>query len=279
MKAMTTSILGGDEDRWSVMGRARRPSSRSSSPTAPDLTPRIAETRGRRCAGCTHGRGSRSRCDVASTGWTSRLHDPDRPARGRRHDARGTSTTMVAVHARGGGQTGSAGPTRPAPPRASSGRAWRTSSAAVTPSTSPAAWSAMQRQLRNVGRPGIASCALSAVDVALWDLAARLLDVPLRPAAGARRDDVPVYGSGGFTSYDDDTLRRQLRGWVEDAGHPAGEDQDRRVVGQLRGPRPRPRGGRARRRRRRRRAVRRRQRRLHRRSGGPDGPRATTTSA
>ena len=84
----------------------------------------------------------------------------------------------------------------------------------------PAAWSAMQKQLRNVGRPGIASCALSAVDVALWDLAARLLDVPLVRLLGRAREEVPVYGSGGFTSYDDDTLRRQLRGWVDDEGIP-----------------------------------------------------------
>ncbi len=78
----------------------------------------------------------------------------------------------------------------------------------------------MQKQLRNVGRPGIASCALSAVDVALWDLAARLLGVPLVRLLGRARDDVPVYGSGGFTSYDDATLRRQLSGWVEGEGIP-----------------------------------------------------------
>src|SRR5437763_14051216 len=84
----------------------------------------------------------------------------------------------------------------------------------------PAAWSAMQRQLRNVGRPGIASCTLSAVDVALWDLAARLLDVPLVRLLGRARDDVPVYGSGGFTRSDDDTPRSQLRGLVEDDGTP-----------------------------------------------------------
>ena len=86
----------------------------------------------------------------------------------------------------------------------------------------PAAWSAMQKQLRNVGRPGIASCALAAVDVALWDLAARLLDVPLVRLLGRARDDVPVYGSGGFTSYDDETLRSQLRGWVDGDGIPRG---------------------------------------------------------
>src|SRR5689334_7610391 len=84
----------------------------------------------------------------------------------------------------------------------------------------PAAWSAMQKQLRNVGRPGIASCALSAVDVALWDLAARLIDVPLVRLLGRARDDVPVYGSGGFTSYDDATLRQQLSDWVDGDGIP-----------------------------------------------------------
>ena len=57
--------------------------------------------------------------------------------------------------------------------------------------------------------------AISAVDVALWDLKARLLDVPLVSLLGAARESVPIYGSGGFTSYDDRQLRRQLGGWVE----------------------------------------------------------------
>ncbi|HKD37360.1 MAG TPA: enolase C-terminal domain-like protein [Pirellulales bacterium] len=79
----------------------------------------------------------------------------------------------------------------------------------------PAAVTAMQRAIRNLGRPGIASMAISAVDVALWDLKARLLDVPLVSLLGAARESVPIYGSGGFTSYDDRQLRRQLGGWVE----------------------------------------------------------------
>src|SRR4051794_2365604 len=133
---------------------------------------------------------------------------------------RWSSTTMVTVHARAGGQVGfgwtyaagaAAGVVREILADVVRGRAAL---------DVPAAWSAMQRQLRNVGRPGIASCALSAVDVALWDLAARLLDVPLVRLLGRVRDEVPVYGSGGFTSYDDETLRRQLRGWVEDEGIP-----------------------------------------------------------
>ena len=64
-----------------------------------------------------------------------------------------------------------------------------------------AAWSAMVHQVRNLGRPGICSMAIAAVDNALWDLKARLLDLPLVSLLGAAHDRVPVYGSGGFTSY------------------------------------------------------------------------------
>ena len=77
-----------------------------------------------------------------------------------------------------------------------------------------ACWSAMARAVRNAGKPGIASHAISAVDVALWDLAARLLGVPLVALLGAARTAIPAYGSGGFTSYDDARLRAQLGGWV-----------------------------------------------------------------
>ena len=72
----------------------------------------------------------------------------------------------------------------------------------------------MRRQVRNMGASGIAATAISAVDVALWDLKARLLDLPLARLLGMRRPTVPVYGSGGFTNYDDARLRDQLSGWV-----------------------------------------------------------------
>lgn len=57
---------------------------------------------------------------------------------------------------------------------------------------------AMVKEVRNLGRPGLASAAISAVDTALWDLKARLLG----------------YGSGGFTPYSIDRLQRQLGDWV-----------------------------------------------------------------
>lgn len=78
-----------------------------------------------------------------------------------------------------------------------------------------AAWQAMVSACRNLGRPGVASMAIAAVDTALWDLKARLLDLPLATLLDAVRDQVPVYGSGGFTSYPDTRLGEQLGGWAE----------------------------------------------------------------
>jgi len=78
----------------------------------------------------------------------------------------------------------------------------------------PAAYAAMWRLLRNHGRPGICSMAISAVDCALWDLKARLLGLPLVTLLGQVRASAPVYGSGGFTSYSDRQLAKQLSGWV-----------------------------------------------------------------
>lgn len=77
-------------------------------------------------------------------------------------------------------------------------------------------WNAMMARARNLGRPGIVSMAVSAVDIALWDLKARLLDLPLVALLGAVRESVLIYGSGGFTSYSDEQLERQFCGWVEE---------------------------------------------------------------
>jgi L-alanine-DL-glutamate epimerase-like enolase superfamily enzyme len=74
---------------------------------------------------------------------------------------------------------------------------------------------AMTRQVRNIGRPGVAAMAISAVDIALWDLKARLLGRSLTDLLGRAGQEVPVYGSGGFTSYDDTQTRQQLSEWAE----------------------------------------------------------------
>lgn len=79
----------------------------------------------------------------------------------------------------------------------------------------PGTWSAMVHSIRNLGRQGISSMAISAVDIALWDLKAKLLGLPLVKLLGSIRFAIPVYGSGGFTSYSDELLQRQLAQWVE----------------------------------------------------------------
>jgi L-alanine-DL-glutamate epimerase-like enolase superfamily enzyme len=124
------------------------------------------------------------------------------------------ATTIVVVEVRGGGR---------------SGLGWTygdVSSATTVRSTLrdvvigrdalrvTAAWQAMGEACRNLGRPGVASMAIAAVDTALWDLKARILELPLATVLDAAHETVPVYGSGGFTSYSDEQLAAQLGGWV-----------------------------------------------------------------
>ncbi|HXS12567.1 MAG TPA: enolase C-terminal domain-like protein [Acidobacteriaceae bacterium] len=82
-----------------------------------------------------------------------------------------------------------------------------------SPFDTNALFSAMRKAQRNYGRDGIAATALSAIDVALWDLKAKLLGRPLCSVLGQMREGAPVYGSGGFTTYSDEQLRGQLGGW------------------------------------------------------------------
>lgn len=86
---------------------------------------------------------------------------------------------------------------------------------AADPLAIGAARRAMATRVRNLSNRGLTQMALSAVDVALWDLKARLLELPLVDLLGRMRDRVPVYGSGGFVSYGIDRLQEQLAGWVE----------------------------------------------------------------
>ncbi|MGZ6142204.1 MAG: enolase C-terminal domain-like protein [Myxococcales bacterium] len=74
-------------------------------------------------------------------------------------------------------------------------------------------------KLRNHGRGGASAMAVSAIDCAAWDLKARLLGVPLARLLGMVREEVPAYGSGGFTSLSEAELCEQLAGWA-DKGFP-----------------------------------------------------------
>jgi L-alanine-DL-glutamate epimerase-like enolase superfamily enzyme len=82
----------------------------------------------------------------------------------------------------------------------------------------PRLWQEMVGAVRNVGWRGVAANAVSAVDIALWDLKAKLLESPLCELLGRAQDRVEVYGSGGFTSYDNSRLATQLGDWAKQQG-------------------------------------------------------------
>jgi L-alanine-DL-glutamate epimerase-like enolase superfamily enzyme len=125
-------------------------------------------------------------------------------------------TTVVVVEVSGGGASGLGFTYGPAACATLIGELLSDTVVGRPVDDVPGAWSAMVRASRNVGRPGVASMAIAAVDVALWDLKSQLLNVPLFRLFGAVRERVPVYASGGFTSLTERELREQLEGWVED---------------------------------------------------------------
>ncbi|MDG4782346.1 enolase C-terminal domain-like protein [Micromonospora sp. WMMD961] len=131
-----------------------------------------------------------------------------------------TSTTLVLVRADADGETGLGWTYGPAAVVAVVADLFAPLVADLDPDDVPAAWTSMRRGLRNAGRPGVAGLALSAADCALWDLKARRHGLPLARMLGTVRREVPVYGSGGFTTYDDERQHRQLAGWVHEQGIP-----------------------------------------------------------
>ncbi|MGN6744424.1 MAG: enolase C-terminal domain-like protein [Amnibacterium sp.] len=68
---------------------------------------------------------------------------------------------------------------------------------------------------RNMGATGVVASAISAVDIALWDLKARRHGLSIAQLVGRAHPSVPVYGSGGFTDYTDEHTAAELRGWLE----------------------------------------------------------------
>ena len=127
-----------------------------------------------------------------------------------------SSTTMVLVSIRAGGETG-VGYTYADVSVAALIRGKLAGIVEGRPALDiPAAWRAMVHATRNLGRPGLVSMGVAAVDAALWDLKGKLLGLPLSRLLGRARDSIAVYGSGGFTSYDDARLSEQLGGWAAD---------------------------------------------------------------
>jgi L-alanine-DL-glutamate epimerase-like enolase superfamily enzyme len=125
-----------------------------------------------------------------------------------------TATTMVLVSARSGETCGLGYTYAHVAAAQLVDSVLRPQVVGLDPMAIPAAWAAMVRAIRNLGRPGLCSTAVAAVDNALWDLKARLLGIPLAQLFGQARAQVPVYGSGGFTSYDDRKLEHRCRQWI-----------------------------------------------------------------
>ncbi|MCC5033668.1 mandelate racemase [Streptomyces sp. WAC 00631] len=124
------------------------------------------------------------------------------------------STTVVLVEIRAGGHTGTGwtyGHRAVAEIVEGKLAPLVTGADALRPGASRAA---MTAACRNLGRPGAGAMAVSAVDIALWDLKARLLGIPLVTALDAVHDATPVYGSGGFTSYSEREIAEQVEGWT-----------------------------------------------------------------
>ena len=73
----------------------------------------------------------------------------------------------------------------------------------------------MYWEVRGYGRKGIAFCAISAVDIGLWDLKAKSVNLPLYKLLGAYTDSVPIYGSGGWTNFSEQELVKEMTDYVE----------------------------------------------------------------
>ena len=149
------------------------------------------------------------------------------------------ATVVVTVTARAGGETGLGWTYGPAAAASIVEDLLEPAIRDLSAFNIPAAHLAMRRATRNGPTAGLATLAMSAVDVALWDLKARLLHVPLTGLLGQAHDKVPLYGSGGFISMTDGQLADQLTSWVangitavkikiaEDRGAHARRDQHR----------------------------------------------------
>jgi L-alanine-DL-glutamate epimerase-like enolase superfamily enzyme len=126
------------------------------------------------------------------------------------------STTLVVVDAHGGGDVGIGWTYSPAAAGALVSELLESAVRGVDALDVPRAYRSMQIALRNAGATGLGAMALSAVDIALWDLKARLLGMPLASLLGRAHDEIPLYGSGGFCSYTDEHLVEQLAGWRDE---------------------------------------------------------------
>ncbi len=77
-------------------------------------------------------------------------------------------------------------------------------------------WNRLWWHLHFVGRGGIAAFAMAAVDIALWDLHARIADEPLWRFLGGEDPDVLAYAGGIDLQFTLEALEAQTRGFLDD---------------------------------------------------------------
>ena len=78
-------------------------------------------------------------------------------------------------------------------------------------------WSKMYRSSGRFGRRGVAISAISGVDIALWDIMGKALDVPVYDLLGGRtKEDIQVYASRLYAHKDLDALAEEARGYVKE---------------------------------------------------------------
>lgn len=76
-------------------------------------------------------------------------------------------------------------------------------------------WTKMYDNDRGLRKKGIPMYAISAVDIALWDIIGKSMDRPLYQILGQHVDKIPVYGSAGFLSYTVDQIVKEAQGFIE----------------------------------------------------------------
>jgi L-alanine-DL-glutamate epimerase-like enolase superfamily enzyme len=75
--------------------------------------------------------------------------------------------------------------------------------------------SAMWRHINPVGPAGIATIALSGIDLALWDLRGKELNASVSQLIGQHVDAIPAYASGVFLGGSIEEAREEARGYVD----------------------------------------------------------------
>lgn len=130
------------------------------------------------------------------------------------------ATTLVLVHVSAGGKTGMGYSYADVATAQLIGKTLAPKIQGLDALATGEAWHAMVHAIRNLGRAGISSMAIAAVDNALWDLKGKCLNVSVAALLGLARPSIAAYGSGGFTAYTDRELVNQLAGWAHE-GLPA----------------------------------------------------------